>query len=395
MAQNSKQIRALVIDIALVIGFSIAITTGILFASPSFAANSSTKQQSARETQADIQSAVASIAKKSNIPSLGLAISMGDQPFQYHYHNPDVEPQSLYGIASVTKLLSTVLAMHYVEQQRLNLHAKVTDYLNDEALKAEGINAIAGAENITVNQLLTHTSGLADYANNPTWPALVFGENKAPSGFEEKIKLVDKQLISPGSFHYSNSNFLVLEQVVEHVSGLSYQAAFAQYFKQQGANITLTPPDNTLQAFFAQTDKHSNNVSQIQEHYGFDGGAYTTPKALLQLLSQLFIRKNLLSESSLTQLQEWTPMSPKTIPIGSGIIAHYGKGLMRLTYRDSEWIGHMGGSIKYQSFAFYHTASQTIVVMMTNASGRHYNNAFFQKMVPAVLDNVLNSMEKE
>jgi len=169
MAQNSKQIRALVIDIALVIGFSIAITTGILFASPSFAANSSTKQQSARETQADIQSAVASIAKKSNIPSLGLAISMGDQPFQYHYHNPDVEPQSLYGIASVTKLLSTVLAMHYVEQQRLNLHAKVTDYLNDEALKAEGINAIAGAENITVNQLLTHTSGLADYANNPTW----------------------------------------------------------------------------------------------------------------------------------------------------------------------------------------------------------------------------------
>jgi len=136
-------------------------------------------------------------------------------------------------------------------------------------------------------------------------------------------------------------------------------------------------------------------VSQIQEHYGFDGGAYTTPKALLQLLSQLFIRKNLLSESSLTQLQEWTPMSPKTIPIGSGIIAHYGKGLMRLTYRDSEWIGHMGGSIKYQSFAFYHTASQTIVVMMTNASGRHYNNAFFQKMVPAVLDNVLNSMEKE
>jgi CubicO group peptidase (beta-lactamase class C family) len=58
---------------------------------------------------------------------------------------------------------------------------------------------------------------------------------------------------------------------------------------------------------------------------------------------------------------------------------------MQLTFADDFFIGHSGGTLKYQSFLFYNPKTQTVIIALTNSSGKHYNNAFVQKVLSAIL----------
>lgn len=328
-----------------------------------------------------ISSAVENIAKNRNIPSLGLAISTKGKNYQFNYHHPDVLNQEIYGIGSITKLLSAVLVMHYFEQKKLDINEKAIKYIDEP-----DIGHIVGIEDVTVLQLLRHESGISDYANNPVWFERV-GENNAPATFDEKMKLVESKLASKGGFSYSNTNYLLLEKIIENVTGLNYLEAFNEYYKSLNIEIEIGINTNELQAFFASTEESSRDVSSLEEYYGFDGGAYTTPQDLLSFFSYLFMNKSILSQESLSMMQSWGPMSPE-VPIGSAKVSSYGAGIMHLQHERKSYIGHMGGTLKYQSFAFFNSEDETIVVVMTNSSGRHFNNAFFQELIPTILDEL-------
>lgn len=87
-------------------------------------------------------------------------------------------------------------------------------------------------------------------------------------------------------------------------------------------------------------------------------------------------------------MQEWIPMAPMDIPIGEGKIYSYGNGIMKLEYDGNTFMGHSGGTLKYQSFIFYNEQSDTTVIVLTNSSGRYYNNIFFQELIPTILDRL-------
>ena len=328
-----------------------------------------------------IKLAVENVAKNRNIPSLGLAISTKGKKYQFNYHNPDVLKQEIYGIGSTTKLLSAVLVMHYVEQNELDINKKIVQYIDKS-----DIDHIVGIENVTVLQLLRHESGISDYANNPVWFERV-GENNAPVTFDEKMKLVESKLEGKGGFSYSNTNYLLLEKIIENVTGLNYLDAFNEYYKSLNIEIEIGIDTNELQAFFASTEESSMDVSSLEEYYGYDGGAYSTPQNLLSFFSDLFVNKLILSQESLSIMQSWGPVSPE-LPIGSGKVSSYGAGIMHLQHERKSYIGHIGGTLKYQSFAFFNSEDETIVIVMTNSSGRHYNNAFFQELIPSILDEL-------
>lgn len=112
------------------------------------------------------------------------------------------------------------------------------------------------------------------------------------------------------------------------------------------------------------------------KNYGYDGGIFSTSDELNRFLRKLFVEKEILSESSLSNMQDWTSMTPMDIPIGEGKISGYGHGLMKLEYGGNEYIGHSGGTLKYQSFLFYDQESDITIALVTNCSGRYYNNVF-------------------
>lgn len=329
-----------------------------------------------------VEKEVRKISESGNIPSLEVTVQTTEDLLTFSYNNENTNLQSIYGIGSATKMLAAVLIIKKVEDGELGLNDPITSYIDPAEIKF-----IDGIESVTVENLLNHTSGIADYTKHPEWGSAVVAGN-APKTFEEKIKYMGGGLNQSGSFVYSNSNYLFLEKVIESVDGQSYEKSFNDFYSGLGLDISIGATPSGLQSFYGPTENASSDVSEWAEGYGFDGGAYTNSIELNNFLKKLFLEKSILSSGSLAILKEWVSMGTMTIPIGTGDIEEYGNGLMKLSYKADNYLGHFGGTLKYQSFVFYNPESNATISIMTNCSGQHYNNVFFQEIVPAVLDGL-------
>lgn len=328
-----------------------------------------------------IEKKVIEIAKDKNIPTLAVTITSGEDFIDFSYQNTEVENQNIYGIGSVTKFLVSVFLFKLIEEQELNIDDNVTDYVNLT-------QPISGIESLTIKNLLNHTSGLSDYTQHPDWLPSVLNNN-APSNFEEKMLLVNDTLENTGSFSYCNTNYLLLQEVVETITGEPYDIAFNNFYSGNNlAEIKMEINENGLQAFFGQTEQASSDVSEWREYNSFPGGAFTDTRTLDKFLSKLYRDGSILNLSTVSQMEEWIETHPMTIPIGEGMISEYGNGIMKLSYNGQEYIGHFGSSLKYQSICFYNREKNISMSIATNCSGTYFNNIFFQELIPAILDEL-------
>ena len=131
---------------------------------------------------------------------------------------------TVYDIASVSKLLTAAAVLQLVDAGRLRLDDDIASLL------AAFPNADHGRR-ITVQQLLSHTSGLADYEQADTERVLTEGKALTTAFVLEFLR--DRPLeFEPGSrWSYSNTGFYLLALVVEQVSSRS----FANYVREEVA----------------------------------------------------------------------------------------------------------------------------------------------------------------
>ncbi|WP_422860564.1 serine hydrolase domain-containing protein [Flagellimonas sp. S174] len=329
-----------------------------------------------------IERKVLKIVEKQKLPSLTLTILHQKSLLDFQYTSEELEQQEIYGIGSTTKLLVAVLVQKLIEEGKVSLNDKLTDYV-------KGLENIEGIENLTIGNVLSHTSGLEDFTKHPVWIQQVMNNN-TPKTFAEKIRLVGNKLSQNPLFEYSNTNYLVLEQVVESLTGKTYKKAFNDFYAEHDlSDIQIGRPDKEIQGFFADKLEAVSQVSNWREYYGYAGEVYTTSKGLHRFSKALFIDGTILNPKSMERLKEWVSMHPNIIPIGrKGKILAYGNGLMKLMYDGKEYVGHSGGTLKYQSFLFVNEEEKTSINIITNCSGRYYNNVFFQELVPTIMEEL-------
>jgi len=119
-----------------------------------------------------------------------------------------------FRIGSITKSFTAILVLQLVEQGKLRLDGKITDYLPDFPKKT--------GDKITVNQLLTHTSGLPDYNNVPDFFRLVQSGLLSQSDILKRISEYDL-VFEPGTkFGYSNDGYTLLGAIIEKATGKPY-----------------------------------------------------------------------------------------------------------------------------------------------------------------------------
>ncbi|MGP4046140.1 serine hydrolase [Streptomyces sp. 2A115] len=115
---------------------------------------------------------------------------------------------TVFDLASVSKLFTSILAVQQIERGALELEGKVASYLPDFGG--------AGKQDITIRQLLTHTSGFR------AWIPLY----NAPT-YEEKLQLIwnEAPLNPPGTkYLYSDLNLISLQLVLEKITGQALDA---------------------------------------------------------------------------------------------------------------------------------------------------------------------------
>jgi len=155
---------------------------------------------------------------------------------------PNREPMAIdtvFDAASLTKVVVTAPAvMMLVEEGRIRLNDRVTTYLP----------GFAGGD-ITIRQLLTHTSGLRpDVDLEPAWSGYETGIAKA---------LREKPTAEPGTrFIYSDINFILLAEIVHKVSGLPINEFAAQrIFEPLSMTDSTYLPGPALRARIAPTEQ--------------------------------------------------------------------------------------------------------------------------------------------
>ena len=125
--------------------------------------------------------------------------------------------ETKYGIGSVTKQFTAMLIMQLVEEKRLKLQDTIGKYL--PYLSKEK------ASQITIHQLLSHTSGISHYDGLPAIGVSLkaFGNtNYTPKAL---AKLIDRtRLVStPGTeYYYSSLGYDLLGAILEEVTGKSF-----------------------------------------------------------------------------------------------------------------------------------------------------------------------------
>ncbi|MFJ3038359.1 serine hydrolase [Streptomyces tendae] len=110
---------------------------------------------------------------------------------------------TVFDLASISKLFTSILAVQQLERGALELEAPVASYLPDFGR--------AGKQDVTVRHLLTHTSGFR------AWIPLYI----APT-YEAKVQLVydEAPVNAPGTAYlYSDLNMISLQLVLEQVTG--------------------------------------------------------------------------------------------------------------------------------------------------------------------------------
>ncbi|MGW4212878.1 serine hydrolase domain-containing protein [Lentzea sp. NPDC004789] len=135
----------------------------------------------------------------------GYAVLYKDQETQLpEEERVPMQKDTIFDLASVSKLFTSIAVIQQVEQGRVDIDEKVATYLPEF-----GVN---GKENITVKQLLTHTSGLEPFI--PLW--------KLYPDIPSRIKAVMnvKPKSTPGTTYvYSDLNLITLGELVHRVSG--------------------------------------------------------------------------------------------------------------------------------------------------------------------------------
>ena len=133
-----------------------------------------------------------------------------------HENNP-IDSISNFLTASVSKLFTATAIMQLCEQGKIDLNKKLVDYVPEFEMKDKRY------KDITVYQLLTHTSGLPNFFN----PNFIKPENDnvALTTFARKLK-TKKLSYPPGvsltSHTYSNTGYNMLGLIIERVSGQTF-----------------------------------------------------------------------------------------------------------------------------------------------------------------------------
>jgi CubicO group peptidase (beta-lactamase class C family) len=172
---------------------------------------------------------------KRHIPGLSLAVVREGRVIKQKGYglasvelNVQAAPETVYQLASTTKLFTGTAVMLLAEEGKLSLDDRVTKLL-------PGLPAAWG--DITVRHCLTHTSGLPDAVLSDETDEVI-----APDGTEALKKLAAMPLIArPGEkWEYNQTGYMLLGMIVEKLSGVTFEEFLARrFFRPLGMTATV------------------------------------------------------------------------------------------------------------------------------------------------------------
>jgi CubicO group peptidase (beta-lactamase class C family) len=277
-------------------------------------------------------------------------IDQGYGSADLEWNIPNV-PAAKFRLGSVTKQFSAASILLLQERGKLKVEDPVKKYLPD---------APAAWDQITIFNLLTHTSGIPSFTDFPDYAVTEWKDTNAA---ELVVRFRDKPLdFEPGTkFSYSNSGYVLLGFLIEKISGQSY-GEFLQQNIFTPLGMSDSGLDNNSAILIRRAQGYTRSTSGIV-HAGYismtipfsAGALYSTTRDLLKWERALFGGKVLTAAS----------LNAMTTPFKN----NYAFGLVAATKDGHKLISHGGGIEGFNTSLNYYPDDKLTVIVLGNLNG--------------------------
>lgn len=282
-----------------------------------------------------------------------------------------IDNNTVFAIGSVSKQFTAVLILLEMEQGKLNIHDKVSKYVKEFQIKEY--------ENITIHQLLNHTSGLN----------ILGGKLEFKSG---------------SGFFYSNDGFNALGKIIEQVSGKTYNENVLGLFRKLGMNHSSTGNifngDNFAGAYLGNGksfEKIPNMPKRLgSKDIGIPAGG------ILSTINDLHIWNNALYGGKILKPETLKQFEAKSAERNHPIFGKmgYGYGIMMNIGKPASYFhsGYVKGS---PSLNIFYPATKTSVIVLSNIADEEKGKGFtFKphreiKKITDAIENIIAGMKSD
>lgn len=174
--------------------------------------------------------------------------------------NSPMQVDNVFWIASIGKQFTAIAILQLMEQGKLNLQDEITRFIPDYPTQGN---------NITIEHLLTHTSGIHNYAGMKD-PEKKLSGDVSLSQVIDFFKNLPMRFVPGTKWEYSNSGYLLLGYIIEKITGKTYP----QYLEEN-----IFKPLGMTNTFFADNKriiKKRVGAYSVGE-MGFENARYLNP----------------------------------------------------------------------------------------------------------------------
>ena len=255
-----------------------------------------------------------------------------------------------YRIASISKTFTSVLIMQLIEEGKLTLDTKLSTFKPQVKL----------AEQITIEQLLSHRSGIYNYTDLKDYRSWM----ETPMSDEELIDKINKKgrRFKPNKkIEYSNTNYFLLSLIIEIIEEESFNKVLdnkiIKPFKlSQTYCCENIKNDETAKSYYMEGDLWKEASDTDLRISSGAGGLISTSKDVNKFFNLLSNHK-IISEESLDKM---------TNNLTNG---DYGFGLMKVEFFDKTGFGHDGRIDGFISNAFIFPNDNLSITYLSNVFG--------------------------
>lgn len=270
----------------------------------------------------------------------------GEADHQKHLVNT---AQTKFRLGSMTKQFTAMAILLLQARGKLNVRDRICTYLSE---------CPTPWQQITLHQLLTHTSGIPDFTSFPDYKTSQ-GSPSSPTQTIARFK--DKPLdFQPGEkWSYSNSGYVVLGAIIEQASGKTYEA-----FLQENIFVPLQMVDSGYDHNKGDLAVGYRDQTNLADFIDMSipyaaGGLYSTVEDLYRWDQSLYTDK-LISKNLRDQM--FTPLA--LVPNSGGFGYGYGWGIGK--EGDHSVVSHAGGINGFNSAIVRYPNDKVVVIVLGN-----------------------------
>lgn len=261
-----------------------------------------------------------------------------------------------YRIGSITKIFTSIVIFQLIEEGKLKLDTKLSTFYP----------SIRYADEITIANLLSHTSGIYDYLE---WEDY-YSQKSNIYTKENMLQFIEqgKPESKPNQqSSYSNSNYTLLGYIIEDITKKSYSENIRSRITEKvGLQNTYCEVEETKN--FKRTQSYKFDGENWHEENETDpsftlaaGAMVSTTEDLSKMMFELF-NGNLVSKNSLQQMKN------------TSLQTAIGYGLFKTPFYKKDGYGHTGRIDEFRSATVYLTEDNLSISILTNGTSIKLND---------------------